>query len=46
MAFGCVEQQKPHFIYGVGKEFKYRLIVTYNEIRARQIYEDYRAMGP
>lgn len=44
VAFGCVEQQKPHFIYGVGKEFKYRLIVTYNEIRARQIYEDYRAM--
>ena len=44
VAFGCVEQQKPHFIYGVGKEFKYRLIVAYNEIRARQIYEDYRAM--
>lgn len=45
VAFGCVEQQKPHFIYGISGGFRYKLIITHNEIKARQIYEDYRAMN-
>lgn len=44
MAFGCVDQQKPSFIYGVCSDAKQRLIITHNEIKARELYEDYRGM--
>ncbi len=44
VAFGCVEQQKPHFIYGVGGDFSKKLIITHSELRARELYEDYRAV--
>ncbi len=44
VAFGCVEQQKPHFVYGIGGAFSKKLIITHNEIKARELYEDYRAM--
>ncbi len=43
-AFGCVEQQKAHFISAVGDDFKFKLIITYNEIKARELYEDYRGI--
>lgn len=39
---GCVESQKLHMIYGLGEEFQYKIIVTFNDLRAREIYEDYR----
>ena len=44
VAFGCVEQQKPHFVYGIGKSFAKKLIITHNEIKARELYEDYKAV--
>lgn len=38
---GCVEPQKAHLVFGVC-DTPVRLIITHNEIRARQLYEEYR----
>ena len=38
---GALDAQKCHFIYGLAGEFEFRLIVTHNEIRAKEILEDY-----
>ncbi|MDO4555716.1 MAG: transcription-repair coupling factor [Lachnospiraceae bacterium] len=38
---GCVESQNCHLMDCVGRGSSYRLIVTYNEIRAKEIYDDY-----
>lgn len=38
---GCVEQQKAHLVFGVC-DSQIRLIITYNEIRAKEIYDEYR----
>ena len=39
---GCIDAQKAHFIYGCGEDFPFRVIVTYSELRAREIYDNYR----
>ncbi len=39
---GCVDSQKLHFIDSLGSDFKYRIIVTYSDLRAKEIYEDYK----
>lgn len=39
---GCIDAQKPHFIYGVGEDFPYKVILTYSETRAKELYENYR----
>ena len=39
---GCVDSQKLHIIDGLGADFKYRIIVTYSDLRAKEIYEDYK----
>ncbi len=43
---GCLETQRLHLMYGLPfigkKEIKKRLVVTYDEIRARQLLDDYR----
>ncbi len=39
---GCVESQKTHMAYGFGADFKRRLILTYSEKKAKEIYEEYR----
>ncbi len=39
---GCIDSQKVHFIKGLGENFSYRLILTYSEIKAKEIYEDYK----
>lgn len=44
VVFGCVDQQKPHFICAFGREFRLRLVVTYSEVRARELYEDFRGI--
>ncbi len=41
MISGCIDSQKPHLIYGVGNNYKYKIIVTFHEQRAREIYEEY-----
>ncbi|TCL61048.1 transcription-repair coupling factor [Kineothrix alysoides] len=37
---GCVDSQKLHMAYGLSEGFKYKIIVTYNDLRAKAIYED------
>lgn len=39
---GCVESQKCHLIYGLGRKKQWRVIIAANEIRAREMVEDYR----
>lgn len=39
---GCVDSQKLHMIYGLSDGFKYKIIVTFNDLRAKDIYEDYK----
>ena len=38
---GCVDSQKLHIIYGLSKDYKHKIIVTYSEQRLKEIYEDY-----
>lgn len=42
MVSGCIDSQKPHFIYGTGNGFKNKIIVTFHEQKARELYEEYR----
>ena len=39
---GCVDSQKLHMVYGLSDGFKYKIIVTFSDSRARDIYEDYQ----
>ena len=39
---GCVESQKLHMVYGLGDEFKNKLIVTFSDLRVKELLEDYR----
>ena len=39
---GCVDSQKLHIIYGLGQSDRYKLILTYSDLRAREIYEEYK----
>lgn len=39
---GCVESQKLHMIYGLGEGFKNKLIVTFSDLRVKELMEDYR----
>ena len=39
---GCVDSQKVHMMYGLGTDFRNRIIVTFSDIRAKEIYEDYK----
>ncbi len=39
---GCVESQKLHMIYGLGEGFRNRLIITFSDVRVKEILEDYR----
>ncbi len=39
---GCVDSQKLHMIYGLSEGFRIKVIVTYNDIKAKEIYEEYK----
>lgn len=39
---GCVDSQKLHMIYGLSDGFKYKVIVTYSELKAKELYEEYQ----
>ena len=45
-ADGCVDPQKLHMEYGIGDDFDFKIIVTFSETKAREIYEDYRFFDP
>ncbi len=37
---GCVDSQKLHIVYGLGESAPVKLIVTYSDLRAKEICED------
>lgn len=39
---GAIESQKCHIMAGLSEEYPYTLIVTFSELRAREIVDDYR----
>ncbi|GFI16262.1 MAG: transcription-repair coupling factor [Lachnospiraceae bacterium] len=39
---GCVESQKLHMVYGLGEDLKNKLIVTFSDLRVKELMEDYR----
>ncbi len=39
---GCIDSQKCHLIDGLGDGVTFKVIVTYNDLKAKEIYEDYR----
>ena len=43
---GCIDAQKPHMIYALGRAKKKRLIVTFHEQKAKELYEDYLFFDP
>lgn len=38
---GCIDSQQVNFINGITKEYKYSVVVTHSEKRAREIYDDF-----
>ncbi|MEY8354319.1 transcription-repair coupling factor [Lachnospiraceae bacterium 54-53] len=45
-ASGCMDSQKVHLMYEAAKNAGSRLVVTYDDTRAREIYEDLRFFDP
>ena len=39
---GCIDSQKCHFVHALGEDYRVRLIVTYNDLKAKEICADYR----
>lgn len=39
---GCVDSQKLHMIYGLSDGYKNKVIVTYSDLKAKEIVEEYR----
>lgn len=37
---GCIDSQKCHLAFAASEGYKNRLIITYNDIKAKEIYED------
>lgn len=38
---GCIDSQKLHFIFGLQEKTKRKLIITYSEQKAKELYEEY-----
>ncbi len=39
---GCIDSQKCHMMYALASEYPFRLIITYNELKAKEMYEDFK----
>ena len=39
---GCIDSQKCNFISALSYDYPFKLIVTYNDVKAKEIYEDYK----
>lgn len=39
---GCVDAQKLHMIYGLSDGYKIKVIVTFSDVKAKEIYEEYK----
>ena len=42
---GCVDSQKTHLMYGLGREWPVKLILTYSELKAKEIFEEYQSLN-
>lgn len=40
MVSGCIDTQKVHMIEALGEKYRFKVIVTYDEAKARQLQED------
>ena len=43
---GCIDAQKNHMIYGFGDPRRSKLVVSFSENRARELYEEYAFFDP
>ena len=43
---GCIDAQKSHMIYGIGNDRRHKVIVTFHEQKAKELYDDYRFFDP
>ncbi len=43
---GCVNSQKTHMMYALSDGLKYKVIACSSELKAKQIYEEYRFLDP
>ncbi|MBS6396953.1 MAG: transcription-repair coupling factor [Clostridiales bacterium] len=41
---GCVDSQKTHLMYSLGRDIPVKLILTYSELKAKEIYEEYQTL--
>ena len=41
---GCVDSQKTHLMYGLGRDYPVKLILTYSELKAKEIFEEYQTL--
>lgn len=41
-ADGCVDPQKLHMVHGLSDDYDHKIIATFSEVKAREIYEDYK----
>jgi len=39
---GCIDSQKCHFSSSLSKEYPYKIMITYDELKAKELYEDYK----
>ncbi|HIT89938.1 MAG TPA: hypothetical protein IAC41_05925, partial [Candidatus Merdenecus merdavium] len=39
---GCIDSQKSHLMYVLGLKKKYKIVITQNDLKAKEIYEDYK----
>lgn len=39
---GCIDSQKTHLAYCLGEPYHKKLVITYNELKAKEILEEYR----
>ena len=40
---GCVDAEKWHMAYGLGDDYKFKIIATFSELHVRDIYEQFHA---
>ena len=43
---GCMDSQKVHLMYGVSRQAGHIFILTENDLKAKELYEDYRFYNP
>src|SRR5690554_5387439 len=39
---GCIDSQKIHLMNGLSEDYRWKLIITHDELKAKEIYEDYQ----